>query len=132
MNNDKTFNHWAYNLWKVLCIGDSLTSGASYGEAWGEKAPAGSSIDQNYPRILGRMLNAEVTNGGVSGWSASDWYTNEVPKYNFANFDTFIIWLGTNNGLTDTLDADVNQYTDFNDFAETETGYYCKIIDGKI
>lgn len=90
---------WAYNLWKVLCIGDSLTSGASYAEEWGEVGQTGKSIDQNYPRILGRMLNAEVTNGGVSGYSASNWYTDEVSKYNFADYDTFIIWLGTNNGL---------------------------------
>lgn len=90
---------WAYNLWKVLCIGDSLTSGASYAEAWGEVGQTGKSIDQNYPRILGRMINAEVTNGGVSGYSASNWYTDEASKYNFADYDTFIIWLGTNNGL---------------------------------
>ena len=26
------------------------------------------------PRYLGRMLNTEVVNAGVSGYSASDWY----------------------------------------------------------
>ena len=123
------FNYWAFNLWKILCIGDSLTSGANYAEEWGELAPAGSSIDQNYPRILGRMLNAEVTNGGKSGYSASDWYLKMISQYDLSKYDTFIIWLGTNNGLTDTLDTDVNPYTDYNDFADTETGYYCKIIE---
>lgn len=103
---------WTYNLWKVLCIGDSLTSGANYDEEW-VATGQGKSIDQNYPRILGRMLNAEVTNGGVSGSSASTWYENQLSKYNFADYDTFIIWLGTNNAL---------------DY-ETEETYYRNIID---
>lgn len=115
---------WAYAMWKILCIGDSLTSGACWSGAW-----SGASIDQNYPRILGRMLDAETTNAGVSGLTASQWYNNEISKYNLANFDTFIIWLGTNGGLTDTLDTDVDPYSDYSDFANTNTGNYCKIIE---
>lgn len=114
---------WSRAIGKVLCIGDSLTSGAYFGGNWN-----GASIDQNYPRMLGRMLNAEVTNGGVSGYSASDWWSNKISQYTLSNYDTFIIWLGTNNGLTDTLETDVEPYDDYEDFATTETGYYCKII----
>lgn len=121
--------YWAYNVWKVLCIGDSLTSGATFSEAWGSVAEPGKSIDQNYPRILGRMINAEVTNAGISGRSASTWYTNDLANYDFSDYDTFIIWLGTNNGLTPTLDTDVDPYNDYHDYAETETGYFCKIIE---
>ena len=75
------------------------------------------------------MLCCEVENGGYSGYSASTWYTKKIANYDFSNYDTFIIWLGTNNGLTDTLDEDVNAFDDFNDFAETETGFYCKIVE---
>lgn len=128
--------YWAYSMQNVLCIGDSLTSGASYAEQWGEMAEKGSSIDQNYPRILGRMLNANVINAGFSGYSASTWYSdydkgiiNNNQPYDFSKFDTFIIWLGTNNGLTDTLDEDVNLHDDYHAFADTETGCYCKIIE---
>ena len=115
---------WAYAMQKILCIGDSLTSGACWSGAWN-----GASIDQNYPRLLGRMLDAETTNAGVSGLTASQWYKNEISKYNLADYDTFIIWLGTNSGLTDTLDTDVDPYTDYTDFADTNTGNYCKIIE---
>ena len=69
-----------------------------------------------------------MTNGGRSGWSASNWYTSEKGKYDFAQFDTFIIWLGTNNGYTDTLDEDT-AFESYHDYTETETGYYCKIIE---
>lgn len=120
---------WAQAMWKVLCIGDSLTSGANYTEEWGEQTSPGASIDQNYPRMLGRLINGEVTNAGFSGYSASTWWNSKRNSYTYNDYDTFIIWLGTNNGLTDTLDTDVDPYDDYNDFAETETGYYCKIIE---
>ena len=45
------------------------------------------------------------------------------------DYNTFIIFLGTNSGLTDTLDTDVNPYTDYADFADTDTGCYCKMIE---
>ena len=99
-NKSNSINYWSYAIWKVLCIGDSLTSGASYKEGWGEMAGTGASIDQNYPRILGRMLNAEVTNAGNSGYSASDWYNKNFSKYNYSEYDTFLIWLGTNYGCS--------------------------------
>ena len=99
-NKSNSINYWSYAIWKVLCIGDSLTSGASFKEGWGEMAGTGASIDQNYPRILGRMLNAEVTNAGNSGYSASDWYNKNFSKYNYSEYDTFLIWLGTNYGCS--------------------------------
>lgn len=120
---------WAQSMWKVLCIGDSLTSGANYTAAWSQQAEAGSPIDENYPRILGRLINGEVTNAGVGGYAPSDWWNNKKDSYTYNNYDTFIIWLGTNDGLTDTLATDVDPYDDYNDFAETETGYYCRIIE---
>ena len=126
---DQQKDFWSYSLWKVMCIGDSLTSGANFSPKWSEHHTEGSSIDENYPRLLGRMLNGEIENAGVSGYSASDWYVNKSDEYDYTDFDTFIIWLGTNNGLTDTLATDVDPYEDYNDFAETETGYYCKIIE---
>ena len=115
---------WAYALDGVLCIGDSLTAGANYTGSF-----AGKKIDQNYPRIMGRMLSVEVENGGVNGITTKDWYNNEITKYNLSAYDTFIIWLGTNGGFTDTLDVDVDPYNDYTDYADTNTGNYCKIIE---
>lgn len=127
--DDFSHSFWAQAMWKVLCIGDSLTSGANYNEEWGEQTSPGASIDQNYPRMLGRLICGETTNAGFSGYSASTWWNSKKDSYQFNDYDTFIIWLGTNNGLTDTLDTDVDPYDDYSDFAETETGYYCRIIE---
>ena len=119
----KSSNNYNFLVNKVLCIGDSLTAGAYFGDGYN-----GSTIKEGYPYYLSRINQWEVTNGGRSGWSASNWYTSEKEKYDFAQFDTFIIWLGTNNGYTDTLDEDT-AFESYHDYAETETGYYCKIIE---
>ena len=112
---DDTMLSYACN--NVLCIGDSLTSGAYYGrkDLW---PTTGVSIDQNYPRVLGRMLNTPVTNAGVSGIDAINWLANEYQKYQMADYDTFVIWLGTNGGYTDTIDDET-----------TNAGALCRIIE---
>lgn len=109
--------YYLYN--KVLCIGDSLTDGAYYSP---ELVGKQSIID--YPLQLSKMLSAEVTNAGKNGATAASWYKNEKSKYDFTKFDTFIIWLGTNEGLSDTIDTD----TANDNFAESNTGYYCKLV----
>lgn len=116
--------NYAFGIGKTLMIGDSLTSGAYYDDV----KYKGASINQNIPYYLGKMINEEVKNGGKSGWYPSNWYTNELPNNDVTQYDTLFIWLGTNKGLTNTLDADVNAYSDYNQFATTETGYYCRLI----
>ena len=88
-------NMYMYAVENVLCIGDSLTAGAYYGEGWN-----GASIGQNYPYYLGRMLNCNVTNAGKSGWSASDWVRDFLSYYDYKRYDSVIIWLGTNYGCS--------------------------------
>ncbi|WP_040191057.1 SGNH/GDSL hydrolase family protein [Clostridium culturomicium] len=109
---------------KVFCIGDSLTSGAYYDTIYN-----GKSIKESYPYYLSKKMRCSIVNGGWSGYSASEWWNTALPKYDLSLYDTFIIWLGTNNGLTDTLATDVDPFTNYNNFALTETGYYCKIIN---
>lgn len=122
--NDREANEsWAFALDKVICIGDSLTQGAYVTD---EK---NGVISQSYPVYLERMLSTSVTNAGQSGFSASDWYNKKAGEYDFTEYNTAIIWLGTNEGYSDTLAEDVEPFKDYQDFAETETGYYCKIIE---
>lgn len=114
---------WKYAFDRICCIGDSLTSGAYYAGAW-----EGASIAQNYPSVLSRMLNTPVKNSGRSGASAKTWYTNNMNGLTLTDYGTFVIWLGTNEGLTDTISTDVDPYDDYTDFADTNTGYLCRTI----
>lgn len=84
-----------YACGRILCIGDSLTEGYYAHRGTIE----GTIINENYPYYLGRMLNAEVTNTGGSGGAPSTWLAAH-PDYDFTPFDTVIIWLGTNGGLS--------------------------------
>ena len=117
---------WKYGIDHVLCIGDSLTYGS----------PADSStmpypVSQNYPYYLGRMLGltGDITNAGVPNYGAKTYFHNKFGQYTLSDYNAFIIFLGTNSGLTDTLDTDVNPYTDYTDFADTDTGCYCRMIE---
>ena len=138
----------------VLCIGDSLTQGCYYnGGLQGHSS--GKAIAENYPYFLSKMSNWNVKNAGVSGYSPVNWweaYTHQdeltedvlIDKFkglNFADYDFYIIWLGTNgntvdgvtHGLTDTLDNDVIVWgNNYNDFSGNGTGCYCKIISAII
>lgn len=107
---------------KVLFIGDSLTQGAYYGE------PYISKIGKNFPNMFCRMGNVGGNNEGYSGIDAKTWWETKR-KSSYEDYDLIILWLGTNNGLTDTLQNDVNSYDDYNNFADTNTGCYCKIIE---
>lgn len=117
--------NYAFGIGKTLMIGDSLTSGAYYDDT----TYKGASINQNIPFYLGKMLNEEVKNAGISGSTPMSWHNTEFVEYDYTQFDTIFIWFGTNAGLTDTIEADVNAHANYNDYAATNTGTYCKLIE---
>lgn len=124
---------YQYAIANILCIGDSLTEGDYYGHDWPDMPSSAHRLAQNYPSYLSRMISATVTNGGVSGDTAIDWYNNVISRFDLASYDTFLIWLGTNGGFTDTLNDDVIAHKTAGEgyeyYAETNTGCYCKIIE---
>lgn len=120
--------HWAMAMWKILCLGDSLTAGAYFNQQWGEVTKKGE-IDQNYPRILSRMIGAEVKNGGHSGATTITYYKQYLAEHNLSDYDTFVLWFGTNAGISDTIETDVEPYSNYIDYADTTCGNYCKIIE---
>ena len=91
----------------------------------------GDSLTEQLQRNLGGMINKNATiNGqGKSGLSASEWWNGYSTEITENNYDCAFIYLGTNDGLTDTVDTDCN--TDYTQNANTNTGCYGKII-GKI
>ena len=68
-----------YAAGRVLCIGDSLTSGTCFGSGLG-----GAETEQRYAYYLGRMLSAEVDVAAVPGYSASDWYPRFADELDFS------------------------------------------------
>ena len=106
---------WNLACGEIACIGDSLTAGLYAPISVGE-------ILQGYPYYLRRILNANVTVCAKSGGYPSAFYNGETgyTAYDFSKFDTIILWLGTNGGMSiNDIDTD-----------GTEANYYKKIIEG--
>lgn len=103
----------------VLFIGDSLTEGYQYTDKIYK--------DKSYPAFLSRMCNWTCDNRGQSGITTLGWWNNQGQKIDFTPYDAIFIYLGTNGGLTDTIDTDTAS-GDYNTFAKTNTGGYCAIV----
>jgi lysophospholipase L1-like esterase len=80
---------------------------------------------------LQKYLGCTVQNAGKSGYSALMWWNNMAQTINYADKDFMLIMLGTNVGLTDTIVADttISEGQTYLDYANTNTGAYCKIIE---
>lgn len=109
-------------LTNVLFVGDSLTAGSYY---------TGSGYvnsERGYPYFFSRMAQTNATIKAVGGYTPKNWYEEFATDVNYTDFDTAIIWLGTNEGLTDTIEEDTATET----YADTNTGYYCRILEKMI
>ena len=109
----------------IVCIGDSLTEG-DY-----SSNPAGTMNvhAENYPYFLAEITGANVKNAGRCGYSAELYYNNQLSKVALSEeTDIVLIMLGTNNGLTDTIDADTSA-SHYSSYAKTQTGYYARIVE---
>lgn len=112
----------------VIAIGDSLTQGSYTGNDL--------HTDQSYPAFMAKKMGNTVVNAGRAGWNTKEWWDGDstsqkgFPYYTYTDYDTAVICLGTNGGLTDTLDTDVEPYDSYTEYANTNTGSYCKIIEG--
>lgn len=124
----KIGGEYRYVADNILCIGDSLTAGAYYAGNIDGKA-----IKQNYPYYLGRMCNCEVTNAGRNGYSASNWYKEYISAYSFADYDTIVIWLGTNYGCKEMpTDEEIKSFVPSDSVAASEANqslYLIKLIE---
>lgn len=114
-------NMFLYN--RAICIGDSLTEGYHYAQDIRKH--------KSYPTFLKMLTNWEIENAGQSGITTAGWWNAYKDKYDFSNYDIAFIYLGTNGGLTDTLQEDtaIEEGQTYENYANTNTGSYCKIIE---
>lgn len=110
------------NNMTICCIGDSLTEGIDVGS---------HKIKESYPYFMGKYLNCDILNYGQKGRTSKTWWENYKDVYSFtSDIDVVLIMFGTNGGLTsNTLATDVEPYTNYNDYADTSVGCYCKLIE---
>ena len=106
----------------ITCVGDSLTYSAVY---------TGSSAYRQaykpYPTILGNKTGATIANISTPGATSASWWESYNSQISEKTNQLTIIYLGTNEGLTDTIDTDCSG-ADYTQWANTNTGCYGKII----
>lgn len=107
----------------ITCIGDSLTWSQVY-----TSAGVSRKAHKTYPEILAQKIGVDVTPIAMTGYSASRWWSEYAEQITQKENQLAIIYLGTNLGLTDTLETDAPNGTDFSTWADTNTGCYAKII----
>lgn len=110
----------------ITCIGDSLT----YGQVYTRRTPTSESrqAKRPYPKVLAELCGAEyeilANSGDTSQQAWNRWNSSIVDKVNNIN----IVYLGTNGGLTDTITTDCPSDGAIDDYADTNTGCYGKIL----
>ncbi|MBQ1571622.1 MAG: SGNH/GDSL hydrolase family protein [Clostridiales bacterium] len=120
--NDEKF----INKLNIVCIGDSLTEGDQGANPY---ASAQNITPYNYPYWMQNYLGCHVTNKGRSGYTTIQAWNNIVQSIDFTDVNTIIIMLGSNGGLTDTINTDCPDGVSYMNYANTNTGCYCKIIE---
>lgn len=123
INNIEEFNLDTFLYNRAICIGDSLTEGYHYAQD--------IRVHKSYPTFLKMLTNWEIENAGQAGITTAGWWNSYKDKYDFSNYDMAFIYLGTNGGLTDTLqeDTEIEEGQTYENYANTNTGSYCKIIE---
>ena len=106
----------------ITCIGDSLTAS----QVW-TSASSNRQAYTTYPQAIAKRTGANVSNVSTSGASASSWWSAHNSEIVSKTNQLTIIYLGTNGGLTDTIDTDCSG-DDYTQWADTNTGNYGKII----
>ena len=106
----------------VTCIGDSLT----YSEVF-TGSVAHRQAKRTYPEVLAALSGNTTENLGVMGDSTEEWWDHKSAEIRTKENQLFIVYLGTNGGLTDTIDTDCPG-DDIGYYANTNTGCYGKIL----
>lgn len=104
----------------IICCGDSLTYGQVYLSASNSR-----QAFSPYPKVIEKLTGIISHNFSTAGITTQNWwgsYANELSQDGL-----YLICLGTNGGLTDTIDTDCVG-DDPSQFANTNTGCYGKIL----
>ena len=106
----------------IVCVGDSLTYSQVY-----TGTSASRQAKRTYPQVLAKLCGNEQTTLARAGATALECW-NEFSSQVIAKTNPLaIIYLGTNYGVTDTLDTDVVGDNPDN-WANNNVGCYCRFV----
>ena len=107
----------------ITCIGDSLTYSQVY-----TGANTSRQAYETYPDVIQKKTGTNTDNVSYSGADAQYMWEHYEDQIISKPNQLFIIYLGTNDGLTNTLATDAPTSDPYNTWADTNTGCYAKLI----
>lgn len=107
----------------IVAVGDSLTYSQVY---TGSNTARQAKVP--YPIVLARIAGNTATIVAQSGASASGIWDNHKDEIVAKENAIGIVYLGTNEGLTDSVDTDASG-DDPDTWANNNTGDYCRIVN---
>ena len=115
----------------VVCVGDSLTYGSVHLDDSVSPAISRQSYVP-YPKALARLCGYDsYTILARGGADAKEWWDSFGDRLVQKDNALGIIYLGTNEGISDSLDTDVVGDNP-DDWADNVTGCYCRIVQKMI
>ena len=118
--------YYPYNILSafknITCIGDSLTYSQVY-----TSANTSRQAYKPYPKIIAEKAGATETILATAGDTAAQAWARNGDNIVQKEAQLTLIYLGTNGGLTDTMDTDMVG-DDYTQWADTNTGCYGKLI----
>ena len=106
----------------IVCVGDSLTYSQVY------TAPnASRQANRPYPTVLAKLCGNDETILASAGATARACWNTFSSQIVAKTNPLAIIYLGTNDGLTDTLNTDVVG-NDPTNWADNDIGCYCRFV----
>jgi len=122
IDNDSTYTPDFLSAYsKIICIGDSITKGVVYTSASDIRDAV-----KSYPDVLSVITGTPTETYAIGGFTAKNWWDAYSDKLSNRH-GLYIVYLGTNGGLTDTIATDCSG-TNPDSFASTNTGSYGKIL----
>lgn len=107
----------------IVCCGDSLTASQVYSSPTTTR-----NAYRTYPDELASITGANVITYATPGTTPAGWWSSYAQNIESATRQLAIVYLGTNHGLTDTLDTDAPEGTPISEWSNTATGAYAKIV----
>lgn len=126
----QTINYYCFLFHSPVFCGDSTYEGHIVSDK-NENNYSATVIEYSMPSCIKRILPGwNVKNVSKSAITIKNWMNTYFHDADFENHDIAFLGFGWNEpDPTTTIEEDVNQYEDRNQYADTIFGNYCKLIE---
>lgn len=119
---------------KYIFIGDSLTHGDVREPTINSGFAGNAYLPFSYPTQFSKIISSKISVYNAAQWgiTALQWWQQGWNKWSDAGFDSadcIVIELGWNGSLAGNINTDVIGKGSYNNYADTQVGGYCKIIE---